>query len=138
MSNKSLPGLINKCQHIFNEYIRERDLSGDYFKCISCGQIKPERFMNAGHYYNVGHFPGLRFDEDNCHGQCIRCNKFLHGNLIEYQNNLITKIGIARFQKLKLRAEGYKRTGHKFSRFEVIERIEYFKTKLTQLKQEIA
>lgn len=30
--------------------------------------IKDKRFIEAGHYYNVGYYPGLRFDEDNCHG----------------------------------------------------------------------
>ncbi len=133
MSNKSLPQLIAKCQQIFNSYIRERDLSGDYFKCISCGLIKSERFMNAGHYYNVGHFPGLRFDEDNCHGQCNYCNTFLHGNLIEYRDNLFMKIGAKRFETLKIRALAYKRGGHKFSRFEIELKIKELKIKLNEL-----
>lgn len=132
--SKSLPELIAKCQKLFNEYVRERDLTGDYFKCISCGEIKDERFMNAGHYYNVGHFPGLRFDEDNCHGQCIRCNKFLHGNLIEYRDNLFVKIGPERFNKLKVKAGLYKRNGYKFSRFEVEEKIKELQKKLKELK----
>ena len=132
MSEKSLPRLIAKCQSLFNQYIRERDLSGcDYFKCISCGQIKAERFMHAGHYYNVGQYSGLRFDEDNCHGQCNYCNTFLHGNLIEYRDNLFMKIGANRFETLKLKAGYYKSKGHKFSRFEIEEKIKELKTKLS-------
>jgi hypothetical protein len=127
---KSLPTLINDCQKIFNEYIRKRDLTGDYFKCISCGQIKDERFIHAGHYYNVGHYPGLRFEEDNCHGQCNHCNTFLHGNLIEYRDNLLFKIGAERFEKLKLKADVYKRNGYKFSRFEIVEKIAELKQKI--------
>ena len=127
---KSLPQLIAKCQLAFNEYVRKRDLTGDYFKCISCGEIKDERFMHAGHFYNVGHYPGLRFDEDNCHGQCNHCNTFLHGNLIEYRDNLLFKIGAERFEALKIRAGLYKRNGYKFSRFEIVEKIAELKHKI--------
>jgi gamma-glutamylcyclotransferase (GGCT)/AIG2-like uncharacterized protein YtfP len=90
--------------------------------------------MNAGHFYNAGHYPGLRFDEDNVHGQCIHCNNFLSGNLIEYRDNLVMKIGLVRFDRLKLRAASYKRTGYKFSRFELEEKIKYFQSKIKELK----
>jgi hypothetical protein len=133
--SKSLPQLLIKCQQVFNEYIRKRDLTGDYFKCISCGEIKDEHLMNAGHFYNVGHYPGLRFEEDNCHGQCIGCNNFLHGNLIEYRDNLFMKIGVERFEKLKIKAGVYKRTGYKFSRYEIEEKIKYFQSKIKELNQ---
>jgi len=134
MKAKSLPQLIAKCQSLFNEYIRARDLSGDHFKCISCGQIKSERFMNCGHFYNVGHYAGLRFNEDNAHGQCIHCNKHLHGNLIEYRDNLFMKLGAERFENLKLKALYYKRCGHKSHRFEIEQRIEELKAKLVLVK----
>jgi hypothetical protein len=130
-----LQSLLNKCQKIFNEFIRLRDLNGtDYFKCISCGDIKDKSQLNAGHYYNVGHFDGLRFDEDNCHGQCIQCNKFLHGNLIEYSKNLPLKIGSERFNLLEIKAGVYKRSGNKWSRFDIEYRIKELKEKVNNLK----
>jgi len=132
---KSLPSLKRKLQILFNEFIRLRDLSGDHFKCISCGQIKSERFMHAGHYYAVGSYEGLRFDEDNCHGQCNHCNTFLHGNLIEYRENLPERIGFARFEKLKIKAGNYKRNGYKFSRFELELLIKEYIEKIKQLKE---
>lgn len=131
---KPLPKLIAKCQAFFNEYIRLRDLSGSHFKCISCGEIKSERFMHAGHFYNVGHYAGLRFDEDNCHGQCSYCNTFLHGNLIEYRDNLFFKIGAERFESLKQRAADYKMNGYKFTREEIEEKIEDYKRKIKELQ----
>lgn len=127
--------LLNKCQKVFNEYIRLRDLNGtDYFKCISCGQIKSKRLLHAGHYYNVGHFAGLRFDEDNCHCQCSYCNTFLSGNLIEYSKNLPLKIGADKFKLLEIRAGVYKRTGVKWSRFDVAYRINELKHKIKELQ----
>ena len=132
---KSLPQLISKCQIIFNEFIRERDLSGcSHFKCISCGQIKDEKYLHAGHFYSVGYYPGLRFDEDNCHGQCNHCNTFLHGNLIEYRDNLLFKIGAKRFEMLKIKALAYKRSGIKFSRWEITERIKELQLRIKELK----
>ena len=128
---KSLPKLLADCQVVFNEFIRLRDLAGcSHFKCISCGQIKDKRFMHAGHYYNVGHFGGLRFDEDNCHGQCNHCNFFLRGNLIEYRNGLPLKIGLERFERLVTRAGVYKRTSMKWSRFDLEFKIKEYKEKI--------
>jgi hypothetical protein len=133
MSEKSLPKLIAKCQVVFNEYIRLRDLSGcSHFKCISCGQIKDKRFLQAGHFYNTGQYAGLRFDYDNCHGQCNYCNTFLHGNLIEYRDNLFMKIGPGRFKALQIRALLYKRNGKKWARFEVEEKIKELKQKISE------
>ena len=129
-----LQSLLNKCQVIFNEYIRLRDLAGcSHFKCISCGQIKDEKYLHCGHYYNVGHFNGLRFDEDNAHGQCNYCNTFLHGNLIEYRKNLIFKIGLERFKLLETRAGAYKRLGQKFTRFDIIYKIAELRLKIKEL-----
>src|SRR5665648_238230 len=126
-----LQSLLNKCQKVFNLYIRLRDLNGtDYFTCISCGQIKDKRFLHAGHYYNVGHFDGLRFDEDNCFSQCSHCNTFLHGNLIEYSKRLHLKSGSERFNLLEIKAGVYKRTGNKWSRFDIIYRIKELKEKI--------
>jgi hypothetical protein len=132
---KSLPTLINECQRLFNEYTRLRDLAGcDHFKCIACGQIKDKKYAHASHYYNVGHYSGLRFDFDNCHIGCSHCNTFLHGNLIEYRDNLLFKIGAKRFEMLKIKALAYKRSGMKFSRYEIEEKIAELKQKIRELK----
>ncbi len=133
---KSIPALLSQCQFVFNTFIRLRDSEGcNHFKCISCGQIKSIRFMDAGHYYNMGYFGGLRFDEDNVHGQCNHCNRFLGANLIEYRNNLLFKIGIERFKALETRAGVYKRTPMKWSRFDLEFKIKEYKQKIKELNE---
>jgi len=87
---------VKELQVIFNKFIRLRD-KGD--NCISCS--KPCKKENAGHYYSAGGNPELRFNEDNVHLQCEYCNTFLHGNLLNYTDNLINKIGLCRFNELK-------------------------------------
>jgi hypothetical protein len=50
---KGVPKLLRTLESIFNKFIRLRDTKGHgdgaYFKCISCGEIKPVSQMNAGH-----------------------------------------------------------------------------------------
>lgn len=106
-----LSKLIQKAARKFHAYIRERDQGQP---CISCGKFAP---LQAGHFYSAGHYPALRFNEDNVHGQCKKCNYFLSGNLTEYEKNLRKKIGDDRVEALHLKAAQYKRQSFKWNRF---------------------
>jgi len=87
---------LKLAQAAFNAYIRERDKDRS---CISCGTYNGK--MNAGHYMSVGSTPELRFNEDNVHKQCERCNTFYSGNLINYRIELINRIGQERVNLLE-------------------------------------
>ena len=127
--SQSLPQLKNKCQELCNEYIRLRDRGKP---CISCGHNG--KILQAGHYFPVQGYDGLRYDEDNINGECAGCNCFDESHLIGYGDNLIDRIGIDRFKALKVLAAEYKQNGYKFSRSEILEKIEYFKKKIKELK----
>ena len=133
---KSLPTLLQEAQVAFNEFIRKRDAGGaSHFKCISCGEIKDVRYMEAGHYYSVKLAPGLRYNEDNAHGQCHHCNCFLYGSLENYAINLVKKIGPQRFSELIQRKAEYQRNGHKWSRSEVEDIIKVYREKVRELER---
>ena len=85
---------------------------------------------NAGHYWNANNHWNVRFNELNVHLQCEHCNTFLSGNLIEYRENIILKIGEERFNILSLEA---KKT-RKFSVQELKEIIETYKQKVKQFE----
>ena len=120
MSKKLTSGqLTKKLQKIFNAYIRERDKDKP---CISCGKYVGKK--DAGHFYAVGGYSGLRFDEDNCHGECPYCNRYDESHLIGYAENLKIKIGDQDYQALKDRAAEYKKNGYRFGRVELREMIE--------------
>lgn len=86
--------LLNKAQRVFNTYIRKRDRTK---RCISCnGEVE-----QAGHYLTVTKNTALRFNVDNVHGQCIECNCFKHGNIVEYRKGLINRIGEEKVLKLE-------------------------------------
>jgi hypothetical protein len=117
--------LVKAAQMVFNKYIRERDKDE---LCISCKQ-KPKK-ENAGHFWNANNHWNVRFDEDNVHLQCERCNSFLSGNLLEYRTNLCLKIGQERFDQLEARA----RVTRKFTKDELKELIKKYKEKFAELK----
>ena len=126
---KSYASLERQAVKSFNDFIRWRDSREirDAFICISCRELKSVTKMHAGHFYSSGHYPILRFDEENVHGQCERCNHFLSGNLNEYRQHLEKKIGKDRLlildQKSKARA-------HRIDRWTLIEIILTYKIKL--------
>jgi hypothetical protein len=113
-------------QQTFNKFIRERD-KGQL--CISCKQ-KPKK-VNAGHFWSAGGHSNVRFNEDNVHVQCEKCNQFLSGNLILYNNELLFKIGSERFIKLHELAHVTK----KWTIEELKEINTVYKEKLKELKK---
>lgn len=128
---KSLAKIKSDLQEIFNTYIRKRD-NGQ--PCISCGQYKT---LQAGHFYTVKMYDGLRFDEDNVNGECAGCNCFDDMHLLGYRDNLVRKIGEERFNALVEKAADYKKNGYKWTRSELLEKIVYYKEKLAQLDRNI-
>ena len=75
----------------FSLWIRTRDK-----KCVTCPNGKAE---NAGHFFHAV----LDFDEENINGQCVRCNKWLSGNLAVYSVYLLKKLGKKKFDALNIR-----------------------------------
>lgn len=90
-----------EAQTAFNAYVRWRDRDEP---CISCGNFTADGAVggnwDAGHYRSTGSAPHLRFHLWNCHKQCVRCNRYLSGNVAEYRKGLITKIGNYKVEQL--------------------------------------
>jgi len=119
--NKTVPQLIKIAARHFHKFIRERDKDKP---CVSCGEWKT---LEAGHFYSGGHYPELRFNEFNVHGQCKRCNGHLHGNLNEYRKSLLERIGEDRLKVLDETTSSWKKNSYKWDRFFLIEIINKYK-----------
>jgi len=117
----SIKTLLKHATDVFNAYIRERDKDCG---CISCGSFKN---IQAGHFYSAGKYPALRFNEDNCSGQCLADNYYKSGDLLNYRRNLIEKIGLERVEKLDLIAAQSKRQVFKWNRLHLQEIISKYK-----------
>lgn len=115
-------------ERIFNKFIRMRD---EHLPCVSCGAEAGAYKLTAGHFYPAGSYKNLRFTEDNVWGQCwYNCNKNRHGNLHEYRNRLILRIGRDRVEALDRMAQ----IERHYTIPELIELKEYYKTKIKELK----
>ena len=93
---------LTKLDKVFSLYIRQRDSENGFFKCISCGQIKPYDQCDCGHYINRQHI-STRFDEKNCNAQCRKCNRFEEGNAQGYRRGLIEKYGEKAVELLEIK-----------------------------------
>ena len=110
--------LATKC---FNQYIRTRDKDKG---CVSCDS---HVFSDAGHFYSAGHYPILRYDEKNVHGQCKRCNYFLSGNENEYRKRITSRISEDDLKELDYKVAYYRQHGYKWDRYFLIEIILKYK-----------
>ncbi|WP_034752986.1 recombination protein NinG [Chryseobacterium daeguense] len=119
---------LQDLQKVFNEFIRERDKG---LPCISCG-CKIEGNGHASHFFSVGSHPNLRFNENNVHVSCVECNLHKHGNLAEYSIRLPKRIGLELYSNLVL----HKNLALKLSVPEIKEKIEYYRKKIKELKNE--
>jgi hypothetical protein len=126
--------LVRRLDEVFSMYIRLRDsraLGFRYFKCISCGKIKPFEMMDCGHYFSRTHM-ATRFSEDNAHGECSYCNRFCADHLVGYHDNLVKKIGQERYNRLVWQHNEAKH----WTDFELEEMIKRYKLEIKRLKGE--
>lgn len=93
---KSRADHLREAQAAVNEYVRLRDAN---LPCISCDSTPNDNDLmtgsrwDAGHYRSVGACPELRFEPLNIHRQCVKCNRNLSGNTVEYRIRLVQRIG---------------------------------------------
>ena len=93
---KSRADHLREAQAAVNEFIRLRD---GHLPCTSCDSQPNDHDLmtgsrwDAGHYRSVGSCPELRFEPLNIHRQCVRCNRNLSGNAVEYRIRLVLRVG---------------------------------------------
>jgi len=102
-SLKTASDYTKEAQASFNAYIRIRDKNKP---CIRCGCAQGDTVhggnFDAGHYRSRGSAGHLRFHLLNCHSQCVRCNRYLSGNVVEYRKGLVGRIGEERVGQLEV------------------------------------
>lgn len=123
---RPLKWYADRAQREFNKFIRLRDAG---LPCISCG--KPDdgtHQRHASHYRSRGACSSLRFDENNCHASCSKCNNWLSGNIEGYTPELIKKIGAEEFERIQSTPKS-----HKWAKEELIAIYEKYKAKCKSL-----
>tara|TARA_S200002703_G_scaffold44963_1_gene39367 strand:+ start:2673 stop:3197 length:525 start_codon:yes stop_codon:yes gene_type:complete len=119
--------LMKKCQSVFNRWVRLRDAGQP---CISCGGELGEKY-DASHYFSSGGHKSVTFDPDNVHASCVHCNRYLHGNLLNYQIGIEKKIGGERLFELHKKAHETR----KYSKDELRDLIGFYGELIKKLKK---
>ena len=99
----------NTADKVFSRWIRLKvaDYRG-YVTCVTCGVTRHyQDNMNAGHYADRTHM-NTRFDEQNVHVQCVRCNKWLSGNMASYAAFIAETYGYEMIAELDQRSRTIK------------------------------
>lgn len=130
-SKRKRPDPAAKLDRVFSEYIRLRDSDGHFFRCISCGEIKPIGQADCGHYFSRRKM-SVRWDRRNANAECRACNRFRSDHLIGYRENLIKKIGEEAFNALEIQAT----LTAKYSEFDIKVLIKYYNDLINELKHE--
>jgi hypothetical protein len=86
---KTLSQYEAEAKIVFQKWVRLRDLGKP---CISCGKVTDE--MDAGHFKKAEIYSGVIFNENNCHSQCRKCNRFQNGNELNYRLGLVDRYGL--------------------------------------------
>ena len=117
---------------MFSEWIRRKDADeGGTNFCFTCGQPKFWKELQAGHFIG-GRTNAVLFQEEIVKPQCLMCNVFLRGNYGRYTLKMIDLHGrekVEEFMSLKHQVV-------KYTRSDIEELIEKYKSRLSTLDQE--
>jgi hypothetical protein len=85
--------LKRKLDDIYSKFIRLKNADSDgIVRCYTCDARTHWTNITNGHFIKR-QFTRLRFDDKNCHPQCVNCNKNLQGNDAEYERRLTAEYG---------------------------------------------
>jgi 5-methylcytosine-specific restriction endonuclease McrA len=81
----SIKTLKNKAWKLMSEQVRTSKAdSNGYVICVTCGSTKHYKEMHAGHFIHASKGSLVSYDKRNINVQCVKCNTYKGGNLIEY------------------------------------------------------
>lgn len=116
-----------KLDAVFSGFIRRRDTNeSGRGHCITCGVFTE---LECGHFI-PRQYTATRWDDRNSHGQCSRCNRWLHGDQAAYYEALVQKYGqgvVSELMKLK-------RTTRKYTMSDLQGLIDRYQGKINELE----
>lgn len=123
-SKLSRSKVVKKLDAVFSRFIRFRDCDKHgIVTCPLCGVKMPRKKAQNMHFISRKNMK-YRFDEDNCHAWCQRCNVTLNGNYIEYTLYMVNRYWVEKTEAMKHDKQAYK-----IETWELEEMIEYYKLK---------
>lgn len=111
--------LKKELDRVFSIYIRLKFPK----RCYTCGKV--DVTLQCGHFVSRQYL-ATRWSEDNCRPQCVGCNLFGNGQLLDFEENLKKELGDEFVENMK-------KTRHqilKLDRQWYLEKIEHYKSLL--------
>ena len=129
---KSRSQLVKDLDKVFSQYIRLSESGADgYGICITCGDSKFWKEAQACHFFTRGR-QATRWDEDNVHFGCYRCNVLLKGNYINYTRYMIDSYSREFIDELEFKSLN----GDKITTPQLRDMIDHYSTEVDRLKSE--
>lgn len=112
MKKQKISTLKKKLWKLVSEYIRRKhaDDNGNAV-CVTCGTVKHWKELDCGHFIPKSKGMSIYFEEDNLAPQCTYCNRFQHGNLIEYTRYMIAVHGLEKVDELRFLSNTTRKIG---------------------------
>lgn len=101
---------------IFSKYIRAKYLK----ECYTCRKV--DVTLQCGHFISRQYLM-TRWDEDNCRPQCVGCNIFGNGQVLDFEERLKKDLGAEHVEAMKLTRHKMMKVGKPWYR----EQIEHYK-----------
>jgi len=128
-----LPELTKKLDREFSRYVRLRDSDENgSCACVTCGRLMNWKESHAGHFIKRQHM-SVRWDEQNVHAQCPADNVYKGGCQDEYASYVLKTYGREAFDRLM----NGKRQAKKWTRAELMELIDKYKTAACELESRL-
>jgi len=104
--------------------------------CISCGKKDLYSRMQGGHYISR-RCRATELEINNINPQCVSCNQFLSGNVLNYRDGLIDKVGLEEVERLEDLQRAYQGSDEARERLSLEDRnLLLKKTKLYYIESE--
>ena len=126
-----MPQNDSKLWNVFSLYIRLRDVDESGFgKCFTCFNQVNYRKGDCGHGIPRQH-KATKYNEQNNHLQCKRCNGFEGGKREVYKEEVNKRYGPQTWEKLEVMS----RTTCKRGQFEINILTEHYKKEVEKLRK---
>jgi hypothetical protein len=127
----SISQLTKKLDTYFSLYVRLKN-SNEHgmVKCFTCDGVHHYKAIQNGHFQSR-RFMSTRFSEINCAPQCYACNVGMSGMQYEFGKRIDKLHGEGAADHTVKKAKEVR----KFTTEEMLEMIEYYKSKVDSLKQ---
>jgi hypothetical protein len=86
IKGKSTSWYKKELDRVFSIYIRLKFPK----RCYTCGKV--DVTLQCGHFVSRQYL-ATRWSEDNCRPQCVGCNMFGNGQLLDFEENLKKELG---------------------------------------------